>query len=32
MTVAIVLSNLFAEILYSLLDPRIRVQGGATHA
>ncbi len=32
MTIAIVLSNLFAEILYSLLDPRIRVQGGSKHA
>lgn len=32
MTIAIVLSNLFAEILYSLLDPRIRVKGGSKHA
>ncbi|HCS35510.1 MAG TPA: ABC transporter permease [Sphaerochaeta sp.] len=32
MTVAIVLSNLLAEILYGVLDPRIRAKGGSRHA
>jgi len=32
MTVAIVLANLLAELVYSVLDPRIRVKGGSRHA
>lgn len=31
MTVAIVLSNLLAELLYGLLDPRIRQEGGGSN-
>lgn len=31
MTVAIVLSNLFAELLYGVLDPRIRQEGKGPH-
>ncbi len=31
MTIAIVLSNLLAELVYSILDPRIRAQGGREH-
>jgi len=31
MTIAIVLSNLLAELVYSILDPRIRAQGGSKH-
>ncbi len=32
MTIAIVVSNLFAELLYGLLDPRIRQKGESVHA
>lgn len=32
MTIAIVLANLLAELVYSVLDPRIRVKGGSSHA
>ena len=32
MTIAIVLANLLAELVYSVLDPRIRVKGGSKHA
>ncbi len=32
MTIAIVVSNLFAEMLYGILDPRIRQRGDSIHA
>lgn len=32
MTIAIVLANLLAELVYSILDPRIRVKGGSSNA